>query len=84
MSDTREGYEQIGPLLASIAEAMGLSVEEAARGVEDGSIALTMGETEDGARFVEAARGGHRVRIGAGRIWLPREEAGPGGGRPGG
>ena len=62
-TNNREAYREINALVASIAKALGLKGDQAARELETGAIRVEMGEDEDGARFVLARRGDVAGRV---------------------
>jgi hypothetical protein len=77
--DRREHYEDVNALVASIAKALDKPHEEAAREIENGTITLTMGEDENGHRFVEARRGADTAKVYQGAIRHAPDSGPPGG-----
>lgn len=59
----REHYDDINTLVASAAKVLGLDDKLAASELESGKISLTMGEDEDGNRYVAVRRGEAEGRI---------------------
>lgn len=66
--NTKEMYDEIAALLRAVGKAFELSDQQAAQGLEDGSIALEMSVDGDRRRFVRAVHQGRGVRIYDGRI----------------
>jgi hypothetical protein len=74
--DKREMYTEIGALIGAIAEAFGVTQDDAARAVEQNRIAMTMSRDSNGNPFVEATFEGRSARIYQGAI--KREQSKPG------
>ena len=66
--ETREHYQQISTLIASVAKALGLPDDQVAKEIESGAIVLGMGQDDNGNHFVEARRGPVVGRIFQGAI----------------
>lgn len=66
--ETREHYQEISTLIASVAKALGLPDDQVAKDIETGAIVLGMGEDDNGNRFIEARRGAAVGRIFQGAI----------------
>jgi hypothetical protein len=61
-------YTEISTLIGAIAEAFGISHEEAVRAVEQSRIAMTFGRDAHGNAFVEANYEGRTARLYRGAI----------------
>ncbi len=72
--NTKEMYDEIAVLLGAVGKAFGLNDQQAAQGLEDGSISLEMALDADGQRYVRVGHGGRFVRIYDGRVFY---EGGP-------
>ena len=66
--DKREMYTEIGALIGAIAEAFGISEDEAVRAVEQNRIAMTMVRDSNGNPYVEATLEGRSARLYQGAI----------------
>lgn len=77
--NTKQMYDEIAALLGAVGKAFDLSDQQAANGLEDGSIALEMSVDDDGRRFVRAVHQDRGVRIYDGRIVYDEAPAAPGG-----
>ena len=75
MSDQREMYEEINALLGALAKALDIPAEDVARGLEEGSIRLSMGIDERGEKFITALHNGAQVNLYNGAIQYAPEEA---------
>lgn len=64
----REHYDEINTLVASVAKVLGLDDKEAAGELESGKIVLSMGEDDDGNRYVQVTRGEAEGRIYQGAV----------------
>lgn len=65
---TREYYDEINALVGALAKALHIDEKQVATELEDGTIALQMGEDDNGNRFVEATRAGSTARVYQGAI----------------
>ena len=72
--DKREMYTEIGALIGAIAEAFGISEEDAVRAVEQNRIAMTMVRDSNGNPFVEATYEGRSARLYQGAIKRPKPD----------
>jgi hypothetical protein len=66
--DQREMYTEIGALIGAIAEAFGLSHDDAARAVEQSRITLGFARDSNGNPYVDARYEGRSARIYQGAI----------------
>jgi len=66
--DSREHYQEISTLIASIAKALGLGEEETAKALENEEITLELGEDDNGNRFVRAIHGDKVAQVYQGAI----------------
>ena len=66
--DPREMYTEIGALIGAIAEAFGISHDDAVRAVEQNRVAMSLARDSNGNPFVEATYDGRTARLYQGAI----------------
>ena len=66
--DPREMYTEIGALIGAIAEAFGISQDDAVKAVEQNRIAMSLVRDSNGNPFVEATYDGRAARLYQGAI----------------
>lgn len=66
--ENREHFQEINALVASIAKALGQDDKQVATGLESGAITLSLGEDENGNRYIEARCGDQTGKVYQGAI----------------
>lgn len=68
MAEGREHYEEINALVGAIAKALDMPDKDVAQEIESGAITLSMGEDDNGNRFIDVRRGDRSAQVYQGAI----------------
>lgn len=79
MAEGREHYEEINALVGAIAKALEMPDKDVAQEIESGAIVLSLGEDDNGNRFIDVRRGERTAQVYQGAI---RHASGSGSGEP--
>ncbi len=66
--ENREMFDELNALVGAMAKALEISEEEVVKAVEANQVTITLGEDEEGRRFINVAHEGRNAQIYPGAI----------------